>query len=70
MYWVCRCGKIEPATEEGQGYIMEHAEIFGAPEQTPAPPAPNAAAEYVRDNPPPSPRVREPSPAPDAEDWF
>ena len=70
MYWVCRCGKIEPATEEGQGYILEHAEIFGAPEPTPAAPAQNAAAEYMRDNPPPSPKVKEPSPVPDTEDWF
>ncbi len=70
MYWVCRCGKIEPATEEGQGYILEHAEIFGAPEPSPAPASPNAAAEYMRDNPPPSPRIRELSPSPDTEDWF
>lgn len=73
MYWVCRCGKIEPATEEGQGYIMEHAEIFGAPEPTPAP---NVTAQTMRNNPPPSPSIREPAtPARhpgivDDDDWF
>lgn len=48
LYWVCRCGKIEPAKQDGQAYILDHAEIFtraeiiSAPRGVPAGPSPIA----------------------------
>ena len=61
LYWVCRCGKIEPARADGQAYILEHAEIFSrAGTGTPAP----AAGPVPRENAP------APVPAPEDDDDF
>lgn len=61
LYWVCQCGKIEPATPEGQGYILSRATLYGPGDEGTAPPPPPAV---------PSPDAAAPEPEEAEESWF